>query len=278
MIQRASIFFVFLLSYTSFTYAQVNESLAFEQAKLRMLCEAIRFNYQYQGQAAYVKTLDCRSLKALGKSIPSRFKSSTRLYKTYAARTYSQLPDLESRLEKLQKDLIAELEGIGQVAHGNNNKKLQEWNSALLRLNREFENIRTSAIRQYLSPESEIDMSSQKEETSGEVTSLQQIEVPAPVESYSPLQKEEVPHGHHGLWIIAILSAFVALAAAGTAYVIHVRSKSEIAALREMLYERYNLLDRRFDLFYKQLSGQEQQKSPEAPSRDEHDTPPPTDS
>jgi hypothetical protein len=37
-----------------------------------------------------------------------------------------------------------------------------------------------------------------------------------------------------------------------------VRSKSEIAALREMVYERYNLLDRRFDLFYQQLSKQRQ--------------------
>lgn len=254
MWQRFYLLFCFMLIYASFAYTQGNESLAFEQAKLQMLCEAIRFNYRYQGQASYVKTLDCRSLQALGNSLPSRFKSSTRLYNTYARRSYEQLTDLESRLEKLQKDLIAELEGIGQIAHGNDSKKLQIWNDALRQLNREFDIIRSNAIRQQLATEKQAPFVHPKENDANG-----RSEILAPEENTTPVSSQKTAaNGHHGLWIISILSAFVALAAAGTAYVIHVRSKSEIAALREMVYERYNLLDRRFDLFYQQLSKQRQ--------------------
>ncbi|NIK74649.1 hypothetical protein FHS56_002178 [Thermonema lapsum] len=257
MRQRFYLLFCFMLIYASFAYTQGNESLAFEQAKLQMLCEAIRFNYKYQGQASYVKTLDCRSLQALGNSLPSRFKSSTRLYNTYARRSYEQLTDLESRLEKLQKDLIAELEGIGQIAHGNDSKKLQIWNDALRQLNREFDIIRSNAIRQQLATEKQAPFVHPKENDVNEPSEISAPEQEAV--NIAPISSQKTAaNGYHGLWIISILSAFVALAAAGTAYVIHVRSKSEIAALREMVYERYNLLDRRFDLFYQQLLKQKQ--------------------
>lgn len=264
MKQRVSYLFVFLLSYASFTYSQVSETLSFEQAKLEMLCQAIRFNYRYQGQSAYIKTLDCRSLKALGNSIPSRFKSSTRLYRTYAERSYSQLPDIESRLEKLQKDLIAELESIGQIAHGHNAKKLLEWNRALQQLNREFEGIRARTLQRQSQTQEAMPVpeATFSEQTEQETTMLQEN-----THDISTGLVENVPsHENHGLWIITILSVFVALTSASIAYVIYVRSKSEMAALREIVYERYNLLDRRFDLFYQQLTKQDQEAGANPPS------------
>jgi hypothetical protein len=39
-----------------------------------------------------------------------------------------------------------------------------------------------------------------------------------------------------------------------------------MAALREVVYERYNLLDRRFDLFYQQLTKQDQETGANPPS------------
>lgn len=238
-------------------YAQNNQAFVFEQAKLKLLCEAIRFNYRYQGQALYLKTLDCSSLPALGRSIPSSFKSSTRLYQQYAHQSYAQLPDLASRLDKLSKDLIAELEGIGQVAHGNKPEELQKWNRGLQELMAQFHNICQQALLSTNPPEEEEHKQAEKHSAASKQQAIEE-ESSEPLPSSATHKTDSYAHTHHGLWIITILSCLIALVACGMTYLIYVRTKSEVQLLRETLYERYNLLDQRFDYFYQQLQKQEE--------------------
>jgi hypothetical protein len=214
----------------------------YEKAKLQMLCQAVQFNCLQQGKTEIAIKLDCSDLQTLEKTIPVNFKASKTLLQNFKNRGYTKITDLSGKLDRLQKDISAELKGLGNRLYPKDKAAQNRWQRGLDSLNIVFEKTRQDAIAQL--PEGTSNPEIPKNKTP-EITTTEQENTVTPITITDGSKNADTDHT--GLWIITILAILISFLSIGYAYLISRTTSHRIREWDKLLRERYNHLDARLD-------------------------------
>ncbi|OJJ20138.1 hypothetical protein BKI52_16840 [marine bacterium AO1-C] len=206
------------------------EENRFDQGKLDIVCQAIKFYLKANAHANASNGIECSSLESIEASIPEEYKATTRFFKLFKRKRYRSYGrgKLDRRLQKLIKDIDTELKKI---------RKDTSWESQRKRLMISLEEAKNSVVspgNTQSRPDST--PTSSQEDSTNTVNNQPKTSTPKQTEDDT---------------MSTVLSIVAILALGGLAYFFYQKMnelQQQIADLEEAFREKYSRLDNRLDM------------------------------
>ena len=206
------------------------EENRFDQGKLDIVCQAIKFYLRANAHLNASNGIDCSSLDAIEVSIPEEYKATSRFFKLFKRKRYRSYGrgKLDRRLEKLIKDIDVELKKV---------RKDTSWENQRQQLIASLNQTKNNLLNPTTDLNTNADSTSKTQESNTNQPSTQ--------------TKKDTPKQTEDNTMSTVLSIVAILALGGLAYFFYQKMnefQQQIADLEEAFREKYSRLDNRLDM------------------------------